>query len=334
MQSPIIENLVKENYDIDVKVIEKNKNVYRIEGSKDIYCLKIIKYELEHFLFILGAIKHLQERNFEYIPEIIKTKTNQDYIKIDNTYAYLTPWINARECNYNNPFDVSMAAKKLGQLHKKSEDFIIKPHMQPRVGWFRWIETYKIRKNEILDFKRRIEDKNKKSKFDDLYLNIMEQQLKSCDDSIKNLFKTNYMEKMQKEVANKGFCHHDYAHHNVLIDSRGYINIIDFDYCILDSYLHDLSSLLIRTMKYGRWNIDTAKSILEAYSESHELDKDDIPIMAAFMEFPQDYWQRGIQYYWEKQPWGEEFFIKKLKLFCEDIEEKQEFINKFRNFKL
>jgi len=56
--------------------------------------------------------------------------------------------------------------------------------------------------------------------------------------------------------------------------------------------------------------------------------------MAAFMEFPQDYWQRGIQYYWEKKMWGEDFFLRKLKAYADDREERQEFINIFREFKL
>ena len=131
------------------------------------------------------------------------------------------------------------------------------------------------------------------------------------------------MEKMQQQVCNKGFCHHDYAHHNVLINNNGDINIIDFDYCILDSYLHDLSSLLIRRMKYNKWELTNAKEILDAYMETHKLEQDDIPIMAAFMEFPQDYWQRGIQYYWEEKTMGEKnFSSKKLKFFSMMIEKK------------
>lgn len=54
---------------------------------------------------------------------------------------------------------------------------------------------------------------------------------------------------MDKEVMKMGFCHHDYAHHNILVDDKNELNIIDFDYCILDSHLHDLASLLIRAMK-------------------------------------------------------------------------------------
>lgn len=333
MNNPNIEEFIKAQYNLNVLNVEKNKNVYRIETDEDIYCLKIIKYDFEHFMFILGAIKHLQNNKFEHIPEIIKTTKGSDYIKFDNNYGYLTKWINVRECNYNNVIDVKNAARKLGELHNKSEGFVIKPNMNPRVGWFRWIETYKIRKNEILDFKRRIDSKVEKSEFDRLYLSIMDEELNRCEKSINDLFNSKYMETMQSHVKSQGFCHHDYAHHNVLVNQNG-INIIDFDYCILDSYLHDLSSLLIRRMKYSRWDISNAQEVLYAYMETHKLNQDDIFIMASFMEFPQDYWQRGIQYYWENQSWGEEFFLKKLKLYINDRNEKQEFIDIFKEYKL
>lgn len=105
------------------------------------------------------------------------------------------------------------------------------------------------------------------------------------------------------------FCHHDYANHNILIDSENQIYIIDFDYCMLDTKLHDLASILIRVMKNGKWDLKSAELILNSYRKESYIDKESIPIIAAFMEFPQDYWQIGIQHYWEKQPWSEEFFL-------------------------
>jgi len=56
--------------------------------------------------------------------------------------------------------------------------------------------------------------------------------------------------------------------------------------------------------------------------------------MAAFMEFPQDYWQVGIQYYWEMQNWEEKVFVNKLKKIKEDLEDKEDFINEFKAYKL
>lgn len=333
MESSNIREIIEKQYGLSVSNIEKNKNVFRIEASRNMYCLKVINYELAHFIFILEAIKHLQKNDFKYIPSIIKTVSGDEYVKVGRGYAYLTAWVNARECNYDNVLDVKNAARKLGELHKKSENFIVTESMKPRVGWFKWIETYETRKNEILNFKEIINKKDKKSEFDNIYICEMEKELQRCDRSIENLLKSKYLETMENEVLKNGFCHHDYAHHNVLITKNG-INIIDFDYCILDSHLHDLSSLLLRRMKYDRWSLDNAREVIDSYMETHELEQSDIPIMAAFMEFPQDYWQRGIQYYWEKQPWGEEFFIKKLNLCLEDRDMKQEFINEFKKMKL
>lgn len=329
-----ISEILKKEYNIRLTSIEKIKSVYRVEAGKQIYCLKIVKYELPHFLFILGAMKHLDSNGFEYVPNIIKTKRGMDYIKFYENFAYVTPWLNGRESSYENPIELSIAAKKLGQLHKCSEGFIVSRDMKPRVGWFKWIEVYRTRKGEILSFKDVIDRRDKKTDVDLYYLGMMKEELQRCDRAINNLCDTNYENKMIDEIRLGGFCHHDYANHNVLIGKDNKVNIIDFDYCILDTHLHDLASLLIRAMKYGRWNEERVRIILKAYKSTHRLEQDDIKIMAAFMEFPQDYWQRGIQYYWEKKMWGEDFFLRKLKAYADDSEERQEFINMFRKFKL
>ncbi|MBC2579904.1 CotS family spore coat protein [Clostridium sp. DJ247] len=324
---------VNHAYGINVNYIEKIKNVYKIHAEDNQYCLKLIKYDLGHFLFIISAIKHLQNNKFKHIPKITKTKNNKDYIELEGNFAYLTEWIPSRQCNYDNPVDILIAASKLAELHKKSQGFNVGENMNPRVGWLKWLETFKTRGNEILDFRDRIYKKDKKTEFDSLYLSLMDEELSRVEKSIENLIKGNYVELISKHMKKKGFCHHDYANHNILIGINGEVNVIDFDYCILDTHLHDLASLMIRRMKHGKWSIDNALFILEAYNVVNTISTEEIPIMAAFMEFPQDYWQVGIQYYWEKQPWEEEFFVKKLKNFHEDREDKQEFIDEFRFIK-
>lgn len=328
-----LKQIIENNYRLDIIELEKIKNVYRVKTKGEDYCLKMIKYDFSHFFFIISAIKHLQENGFNKIPEIIKRNDGEDYIGIENCNAYLTKWINARESNYDNPLDVSKAAIKLAELHNKSEGFRVTDKMRPRDYWYKWFKNFSTRKDEILGFKRRIYEKDEKSEFDYIFLSVMEGELARAERAIDNLIKSDYIDKVNEYVKKAGFCHHDYAHHNVLVEENGDINIIDFDYCILDINLHDLASLLIRRMKNGKWDLYNAEFILDSYSKARSIEKRDIPIMAAFMEFPQDYWQVGIQYYWEEQPWGEEFFIKKLKKINEDREEKQEFIEDFRVLK-
>ncbi|MDD3223465.1 MAG: CotS family spore coat protein [Clostridium sp.] len=324
--------LVKKNYDVgDVYNAIKIKNVYRLKGYKNDFSLKIVHYEYGHFIFILKAILHLIENGFVNVSSIIKTKSGEDYIKIGEDYAYLTLWIDARQCNYDNPMELSLAAKTLASLHIKSENYSLTSEMHPRDYWFKWPSTFQTRINEILDFKNKIGNKDQKTQFDCMYLEMMNSEIEKGKATIDNLKSAGYEPEMKLEKSKGGFCHHDYAHHNLLIDKEGKTHVIDFDYCILDTHLHDLSSLLIRKMKNGKWDLDSAIYILDSYSSIYQIYKKDIDIMAAFMEFPQEFWQIGIQYYWEQQPWKQQNFLERLSKIKADFKERHEFIEEFRS---
>lgn len=329
MEREEIINIISENYNLRVKSIEKIKNVYKVEAEEGWYCTKVIKYPFPHFYFILSAILHLQRRGFSTIPDIIKTIKGEYYIKIKEKFAYITEWIPGRVSNFDNPIELSMAARKLKELHKCSENFTINENMKPRIGWFSWIQVFDTRKNEILDFQHRISQKAYKSEFDKLYLKVMPEEIDRAERSIKALASSNYRDLMYREILKRGFCHHDYANHNILIDRDNRINLIDFDYCILDTHLHDLSSLLIRAMKNGKWNGNKAEKILLDYSMGEEIGRDERILMREFIRFPQGFWQLGIQMYWEQQPWEDKEFMGRLKRYIEDRDEREEFVNNF-----
>lgn len=139
----------------------------------------------------------------------------------------------------------------------------------------------------------------------------------------------NYIGIMENEVLKRGFCHHDYANHNVLIDKNDELNIIDFDYCLLDTHIHDLASLLIRCMKDGNWSNDKAQLVLNSYSKTHSLYEEELKLIKGFIRFPQGFWQIGLQYYWEQQPWGEEFLLNKINKYLKDRNEREKFVDNF-----
>ena len=324
-----IKDYIEENYSLNVKDVEKVKNSYRVITEDKGYCLKVINYEFSHFYFILSAMKHLQKNQFQNIPDFILNKDNKEYGILDGKFVYLTEWIPSRVSNYDNPMELSGISTKLGELHECSKNFRLNHKMKARIGWFSWENVFSIRRDEIVNFKKRINQKAYKSDFDLLYLENIDAEINKAEESILGLSRNNYFESMQKEVFKGGFCHHDYAHHNILVDDDGNFNIIDFDYCILDSHLHDLSSLLIRSMKDGKWEKGKADLILESYRKAHDIQSYEIPLIREFIRFPQCFWQLGIQVYWEQQPWGEEFFINKLKKYLDDIKEREEFIDTY-----
>ena len=329
MDEEKIKKIIEENYYINVKEVEQVKGSYKIEAEEGRFCVKVVRYEFKHFKFILSSILYLQSRGFNKIPTILKNKKDEYYIEFLGYYAYLTEWIPARESNFDNPVELSMVAEKLAQLHKCSEGFSLTKDMKPRIGWFSWIEVFNTRKNEILDFRKRINQKAYKSNFDLLYLSCIDEEIERADRCVELLKKSNYQQMMEREVLKRGFCHHDYANHNILINSKKEIYVIDFDYCIMDTHIHDLASLLIRSMKNGKWSIEKAKLILNSYSKVKPVDEEEIKLMGYFMGFPQAFWQLGIQMYWEQQPWREELFLSRLSKYIEDRENKAIFINEF-----
>lgn len=327
MNKENIKNTIESNYDIKVLQVEKVKNTFKINTNEGEYCVKMIHYQYPHFYFILSAIKHLQEKGFNKIPEILKTNNSSDYINIGDDFAYLTKWIPSRVSNYDNPIELAMVSEKLAEMHECSKGFKVDRNMKPRIGWGNWIKVFNTRCDEILDFKKRISQKAYKSEFDCIYLDAIEKQLGIAEKAISELTNANYYEVMWKEIFKSGFCHHDYAHHNVLLDSDNNINLIDFDYCILDTHLHDLSSLIIRAMKYDKWDFDKADLIINSYKSKLEVTDNELQLMKGFIRFPQSFWQIGLQYYWEQQPWGEEFFVNKINKYLEDVEEREFFVD-------
>lgn len=328
MDFETIRKIVEDNYNIKITFIKKKKNVYKIESQDKNFCLKVIPYEFKHFNFIISAIKHLENKNFKTVPAMILTADNKKYINLFGKYAYLTEWIDAREANYKDDNELDMAAKKLKELHICSRNFVLTKDMKPRLYWGTWCETFQTRINEILDFRKRIFQKAEKSEFDKLYLSIMEQEIESGENSIDNLKMNNYFSYMYEEAKYLSFCHHDYAHHNVMIDKKGEVNIIDFDYCILDTHIHDLASLELRALKERAWSSENFDFIKNAYDE--KVTKQEELLMLAFMEFPQEYWQIGLQYYWEQLSWSEEKFLLKLNNYIKNAKEKNNLINLLR----
>lgn len=329
MDNEEIKKVISSNYEITPLSIKKVKNVYKIECLDDNYCLKVIKYEFEHFYFILSAIHYLEKRGFKSIPHIIKTNSGEDYINFYGKFAYLTRWVSGRESNYDNPIEIELVSAKLAEMHVYSEGFNINRKMHPRIGWNKWIKVFDTRKNEIIDFEKRINQKAYKDDFDKMYLENVREEVERAERAINGLINSNYQEVMMKEIFNGGFCHHDVANHNILIDDNKNFNIIDFDYCILDTSIHDLSSLIIRTMKNGKWNDKKCRKIIKSYSDVKEIDDDKIALMKEFIRFPQSFWQIGLQKYWEMQPWNEELFLSKLSKYLEDRNEREYFINSF-----
>jgi Ser/Thr protein kinase RdoA (MazF antagonist) len=116
----------------------------------------------------------------------------------------------------------------------------------------------------------------------------------------------------QAAVARRGgLCHHDLAHHNVLLTAAGPA-LVDFDCVLADLGLHDLANLLRRLLRLAEWDPAPGRAVLAAYRELRPFGEGEAAALLPLLRFPEEAWQTGHQYYAENLPWPEERYLELL----------------------
>lgn len=321
-----IRSLVEANYNFIVNDIEKIKNAYKINTNEGYKCLKLSKYDVGQFKFIMEAIGYLVKNGCEAVLHPYSTRNGEDFIKFNTGYGYMCDWIESREADFKNPVELKLCVEVLSNLHYTSRGFVAPREARGRNYYGKWVKKFKKRCDELLYFKALIKAKDEPTDFDKYYLKYFDIHYKQALKTVADIEASKYFMIMEEHKKLSSLCHHDTANHNFLITRDLNIYVIDFDYCVLDSHIHDLSSIIIRNLKYGHWSMYTMEFILDIYSNRIPISEDERYLIFCFMEFPQDFWQIGLQYYVEKQSWGEDFFIKKLHRIVEDSRDRMDFI--------
>ena len=90
--------------------------------------------------------------------------------------------------------------------------------------------------------------------------------------------------------------------------------------------LHGTMGIIDNTLYIGGVNtIDLAQK----YKTPLYVFDEELSLIKEFIRFPQGFWQIGLQYYWEMQPWEESVFINRIKKYIEDIGYREEFLNEY-----
>jgi CotS family spore coat protein len=281
------------------------------------------------FLFIFSAVNYLRERGYEGVIPYSTAIDGSICIPDGNHIYYVVDWIEARECRFKREEELKKAIKAAAELHKASAGYVPPQSAKPRVFYNKWVEKCDKKCAELLEFSKVIEDKEYIDDFDGMFSINLPYFWQQAKDSTKMIDESPYWEISEASLKKGEFCHHDLANHNFLISEDEKVYLIDFDYCIMDTRLHDLSSLIIRNMRYGVWDIDKAYFILNEYDRVYSIDGKDLKVIKAFMTFPQDFWQIGLQYYVEKQPWTMEYFLMRLGRIVNDRQIRDEFLKEF-----
>ena len=321
---------IERQFDIKSENVKPNRGVYLLKTDSGLKCLKKISYGTQKLLFVYGAKEHLIKNGFPRVDKYCINVGGNPYAVVNEDIYTLSEWINGRECDFRSKDDLIKASKSLAYMHIISKGYEPPENSKLKTDLGRWPNLMEKRVKSLDKMRDMSRKKSNKSNFDLNYTKIMQFYKDLGKKAISVLDNSKYMELCGITDEEKGFCHHDYTYHNIIIDNESNVNVIDFDYCKREIRTYDISNFMTKVLKRVDWDIEYANLIIDAYNEISPLKKEEYPVLFAFLLFPQRFWRLANRYYYNETNWPLNTFNNKVEELISEQERYTDFINKFK----
>ena len=313
------------------------RKVFILNTDKGDKVLKKVSYSTSRLEFINYGIEYIKNNNFNRIIEFEKTKNKLIYVPWKDDIYCIMNLVEGRECEYSNPVDVMLTSRALAELHRASEGLIndeafqmLLVKNQKRYLCGRIIEIFNKKLKELMFFKSIATLYENKNEFDYIFLEHEKYYEKNIVQSIKILEGSEYYN-LCKEKEKIVFCHHDLAHHNILINVDQ-VYFLDFDYAVVDLKVHDICNFINKAIKNFAYDIEKCNTIINEYTQINPLDHRELKVLYGMLSFPEDFYGIARDYYTRKKQWSEEVFLNRLKNKVEYREDREAFLEAFKNY--
>ncbi|MBZ9685027.1 CotS family spore coat protein [Clostridium estertheticum] len=329
-------NLFSE-FDLLVSDVIPVRKVFILNTDKGDKVLKKVSYSISQLEFINYGLEYIKNNNFNKIIEFEKTKDQLIYVHWKDDIYCIMSLVEGRECEYSNPVDVMLTSRALAELHRSSEGLIneeafqiLLVQNQKRYLCGKIIENFNKKLSELMFFKSIATLYENKNEFDYIFLEHEKYYEDNIKQSIKILEASEYYN-LCKEKEKIVFCHHDLAHHNILINVQQ-VYFLDFDYAVVDLKVHDICNFINKVIKNFAYDIEKCHSILNEYISVSPLDHRELKVLYGMLSFPEDFYSIARDYYTRKKQWSEEVFLSRLKSKVEYRENREAFLEDFKSY--
>lgn len=314
-----------DRFNLKVTDLVPVRSIFILFTDKGKKILKKLDYSADDLNFVYSGIKYIRG-SFDRVMDFAKTKNGDVYtVWAGNLYCILD-MVEGRECEFSNPIDVQIAARGIAELHAASEGF--KSDMKDKNLLGRTIDIFGRKLEEMKFFRRLANFHDIKSEFDSIFLKNVDYYINEIEESVESMKASSYL-KLCSEEDKVVLCHHDLAHHNILInEEKAYF--VDFDYAVIDLKVHDLCNFINKAIKNSAYDINRANMIIENYCTCNSLDKRELEVLYALLKFPEDFYSISKDYYSRRKDWEEEVFLDRLIKKTEFREDREEFLEQFK----
>ncbi len=328
----LIANVI-EQFGLHLRSIQSIRKIWRIKTDTGYKYLKKSKLSPAELQFIYEALEYLYSRSFPGILRLALSKNGLPFVAHQGELYIMTDWVFSREVDFSILMDLKQASRLLAEFHLKGQGFTPLANLPARTLWLSWPSKMELRLRQMDHFQEIALTEQKKSDFSRIYLSYFEFYRRQGEEAYQALLQSPYWEVASIAASVKSFCHHDFSGRNLLRAFDNRLVLIDFDYSLLDLRIHDLINLTARNLKHSHWNPNICRFILKEYHQIAPLTAEELEVMRILFVWPHDFWQVGLQYYYEKLPWPKERFIKKLEDKIKDRMEREGFLREFSKVK-
>ena len=288
------------------------RKVFILFTDKGKKVLKIVNSKIERVEFIDKILEYIQLQYPQVLNycrnskgQIITEWREHDYVLLD--------MIEGREVTFTNPIEVSLCAQAIANMHNSSkgiESILSKEEIDSNLD--KGLESEFEKDLDLMkDLKSMVNDFKFKNNFDRLFLENVDKEIDDINKSIL-LLKSSKYDVIYKNPDKKVLCHNDLAHHNFILDEKT-VNIIDFDYCNINTRIIDIYNFTNKVLKTMMYDGEIIKNIVEGYNLVEPLDKDELDILYLLINYPKDFISISKNYYLKQKQWEEEVFESRLK---------------------
>lgn len=298
----------------------KPQKVWQIIADEGLFILKLLPYPREETGFITDAMAYLGERGFHRYNEIIPTGENALFGPYKNSFTLLAQELFGRTPSFESEEDVAAVAVCLSDLHRAAEGFFPEHRFEERIKWGKMIDAIREGKHDLQVYAAAVAGKPVKDDFDEAFLSYCDFYINQTQE-VEKALAFFYPALSAKKEKNGGFCHHDPAHHNFLIDKKNDVFLFDFDYAIADLRAHDVAALLLKILKTNHWDPSLAQKAFTVYHDAFPLEREEIRFMKLLLHYPYDFRHAAFARYTEKN--NSTRIVKKLLRLTREAEQRE-----------
>lgn len=321
---------IERQYNLEIDSIKPSRGVYLLKTNRGVKCLKKINYGTQKLLFVYGAKEHLIKNGFDRLDKYCLNIDGNPYAVVNEDIYTLSEWIEGRECDFYSEEDIKLASRNLADMHIASKGYEPIENSKLKTDLGRWPYLMEKRIKSFDRMRDMCRKKNNKTPFDLSYIKNMDFYKQLGKRAVEVMERSSYFDICRVTEEEKGFCHHDYTYHNIIIDKDNRVNIIDFDYCKKEVRAYDISAFMIKVLKKAEWNIKYANIIIDAYNEVSPLSTDEYRVLFSFLLFPQRFWRLSNRFYYNEVNWSQSTFNNKIEELSAESENYNKFIEDFK----